>query len=128
MKLLGLLPPWAPLAAIGALLLVLAGGGWALYRSVKAAGAAEVIAADRQAVIERQARDAALSAELVQSQALELAGLRNRAATIITRIERVPVTTGCGPVMRDASRGLQQLFAPGGGRPPAGREPAAAVR
>ena len=124
---LGLLPPGVPLAIIGVLLLALAAGAYSLYRSIKALGAAEVLATTREAIIKQKERDAALSAELVQRQAVELRALRNRAQTIITRIEHVPVTTGCGPVMRDASRGLHELFTDAGGSQP-GRKPAAAVR
>jgi len=99
-----------------------------LVDMVSDAAKSRVIAADRQAIIEQQQRDAALSGELMQSQAVELGALRTRSATVITGIEHAPSTSGCGPVMRDASRGLQQLFAPDSGGPPAGRQPAAAVR
>ena len=123
-----LLPSWVPLALGGLLVAGLVAGYFGWQHHERALGAALVEAADAKAVAEQREKDARLSAELVARQAAELDALRNRAATIITRIERVPVTTGCGPVMRDASRGLQQLFTPGAGGPPAGRQPAAALR
>jgi hypothetical protein len=125
--LLGLLPPWAPLAAIGLLLAGLVAGGFALRASWQAEGAARVVAADRQAVIDQKERDASLSAALIANQAAALADLSARSQVVITRIDNAPRTNGCGPVMRDASRGLQQLFAPGAGEPAAGRQPAAAL-
>ncbi|MBS0524307.1 MAG: hypothetical protein JSS04_11810 [Proteobacteria bacterium] len=123
---LGLLPPWVPFAAIGVLAIGLAGGFFALEASRRAEGAARVIAADRKAVIEQQQKDARLSADLVATQAAEIAALQDKARTVITRIDNAPRTTGCGPVMRDASRGVRELFA-GAGRAPPGRQPAAAV-
>jgi hypothetical protein len=125
-RLLGLLPPWAPLALAGVLLAVLAGGFLALRSAWRAEGAARVVAANHEAIVAQKERDARLSRELIESQAIELANLRTRADTIITRIVHVPVTSGCGPSMRDASHGLHELFGRAGG-PPAGRQPAAAV-
>ena len=124
--LLALLPPWVMPAAIGVLLLALAGGTWALVAALEAKGAATVIAADQKAVIEQHEKDARLSAAIVANQAQQLAELSTRAQTVITRIDHAPQTTGCGPVMRDASRGLHELFERPG-RPQTGREPAAAV-
>jgi hypothetical protein len=123
---LGLLPPWVPFAIVGVLLVAAGAGIVALKASWQAEGAAQVVAADRQAVIEQKERDARLSAALIANQAAQLAELSARAQTVITRIDHAPSTTGCGPVMRDASRGLQQLFAGSGGSP-AGRQPAAVV-
>ena len=124
--LLGFLPSWVPFAALAVLLLGLAGGFFALRASWQAEGAANVIAADQKAIVAQKERDARLSTELVESQAIELASLRNRADTIITRIVNAPSTSGCGPVMRDASHGVRELFDGAGGKD-AGRQPAAAV-
>jgi hypothetical protein len=124
--LLGFLPSWVPFAATGVLALGLAGGFFALKASWQAEGAAKVVAADQKAVIEQQQKDARLSAELVARQAAEIANLQDKARTVITRIDNAPKTTGCGPVMRDASRGVRELF-DGAGGAPAGRQPAAAV-
>jgi hypothetical protein len=124
--LLGFLPSWVPFAALGLLLAGLAGGVFALRAAWQAEGAARVIAADQKAVIEQQQKDARLSAELVAKQAVEIAALQDKAQTVITRIDNAPKTTGCGPVMRDASRGVRELF-DGAGGAPAGRQPAAAV-
>jgi hypothetical protein len=124
--LLGLLPSWVPFALVGVLVAGLVGGFFALRASWQAEGAARVVAADQKALIEQQKRDAALSATLIARQAEQLAELSTRANTVIRRIDNAPVTTGCGPVMRDASRGLRELFGGPGGAP-AGRQPAAAV-
>lgn len=124
--LVGFLPPWVPFAALGLLALGLVGGFFALKASWRAEGAAQVIAADQRAVIEQQQRDARLSAELVANQAAEIAVLQDKAQTIVTRIVNVPSTSGCGPVMRDASRGMRELFQRPGG-PDARRQSAAAV-
>lgn len=124
--LLGVLPSWVPFAAIGVLLAGLVGGVFALKASWQSEGAAKVIAADQKAVIEQQQKDARLSAELVARQAAEIASLQDKAQAVITRIDNAPKTTGCGPVMRDASRGVRELF-DGAGGAPAGRQPAAAL-
>ncbi len=124
--LLGVLPPWVPFVAIGLLAVGLAVGFFALKGSWQAEGAARVIAADQKAVIEQQQKDARLSAELVARQAAEIAVLQDKAQTVITRIDNAPKTTGCGPVMRDASRGMRELFDGTGGTDP-GRQPAAAL-
>lgn len=124
--LLGILPSWVPFAAIGVLAAGLVAGFFALKASWQAEGAARVIAADQKAVIEQQQKDARLSAELVARQAAEIAVLQDKAQTVITRIDNAPKTTGCGPVMRDASRGMRELFNSAGGAN-AGRQPVAAV-
>ena len=123
---LGFLPSWVPFAAVGVLLAGLVGGFFALKASWQAQGAANVIAADQKAVIEQQQKDARLSADLVARQAAEIATLQDKAQTVITRIDNAPKTTGCGPVMRDASHGVRELF-DGAGGAPAGRQPAVAV-
>jgi len=125
--LLDFLPSWVPFAATGALLVALAGSAVALKKAWQAEGAAGVIAADRQVVIDQQRRDAALSAVIIAQQAEQLAALSAQANAIVRRIDNAPKTTGCGPVMRDASRGLYELFQQAGAAP-AGRQPAAAVR
>ncbi len=124
--LLGYLPSWVPFAAVGVLLAGLVGGFFALKASWQAEGAAQVIAAGQRVVIEQQQKDARLSADLVARQAAEIATLQDKAQTVITRIDNAPKTTGCGPVMRDASHGVRGLF-DGTGGAPAGRQPAAAV-
>jgi hypothetical protein len=124
--LLGFLPSWVPFAALGVLLAGLVGGFFALKASWQAEGAAQVIAANQKAVIEQQEKDARLSAGLVARQAAEIATLQDKAQTVIRRIDNAPKTTGCGPVMRDASHGVRELFGGAGGAP-AGRQPAAAV-
>jgi hypothetical protein len=123
---LGMLPPWVPFAVAGVLLAGLVGGFFALKASYEAEGAAKVIAADQRAVLKQQAADAELSAALVANQAAEIAALQDKAQTVITRIDHAPTTNGCGPVMRDTSRGMHELFERSGAAPTR-REPALAV-
>jgi hypothetical protein len=125
-RLLGLLPPWLPFAVAGVLIAGLIGGFLALKAAWQAEGAARVIAADRQAVIEQKERDAALSVALITQQQEQLAALQAEANTIVRRIDNAPKTTQCGPVMRDASRGVHELFERAGGAD-ARRQPAAAL-
>lgn len=82
-------------------------------------------------LVANQAReDARLSADLLARQADRLAGLNALATTHLQRIEHAAVTFGCGPVMRDSSRGVRQLFEGGSGpgNAPAGSRPAAPLR
>jgi hypothetical protein len=125
-KILDVLPSWVPFAVGGVLLAGLVGGAFALRASWQAEGAAKVTQADQKAVIEQQRRDAALSAGIITRQAEQLAALSAKADSLVKRIDDAPKTTGCGPVMRDASRGLHELFGRAGAAP-AGRQPAPAV-
>jgi hypothetical protein len=118
---------WGKAAAAGLGLIVLAGLALRLVDALEAAGAARRDAADAKAAIAQKEADAALSAGIISRQAAALAALQDKANTALVRIENAPKTTGCGPVMRDASRSLHQLFG-NDGQPPAGRQPAAAVR
>lgn len=77
------------------------------------------------------AEDARLSADLLQRQADRLAQLTGQSSDLLRGIEHASVTRSCGPVMRDASRGVQSLLR-GGGAGPGGAaarpEPAAPLR
>jgi hypothetical protein len=121
-----LIPPWVKFGAIALLAIGLVGGFFALKASWQAEGAAKVIAADQQAVLEQKAKDEKLSNQLVADQAAEIAALQDKAQTVVTRIVNAPSTSGCGPVMRDASHGVRELFDGAGGKD-AGRQPVAAV-
>ncbi|HLG49062.1 MAG TPA: hypothetical protein VKY24_22650 [Reyranella sp.] len=119
---------------IGAMvgLLVLTGASWIVVGKIEDVGAAKVAAADQKALLEQQAKDAKLSAEIVANQAAEIAALQDKAQTVITRIVNAPSTSGCGPVMRDASRGLHELFqysrTTNAGREPTATMPGSAAR
>lgn len=80
----------------------------------------------------KQAReDMRVSAELLERQSERLAVLSGQATGELRRINDQPTTRECGPVMRDASRGVQSLIRGGGAGPrdaPAGPEPTPAVR
>lgn len=95
------------------------------YEAAVAACAKERLAA-AQAVVEQYEKDRALSASLIARQAEQLATLSARASTIQKGIDNAPKTNGCGPVMRDTSRGLHELFG-GAGSAPARRQPAATM-
>lgn len=129
--LLGLVPGlrrYAAIALAGLLALSVTGLLW--YRSqyeAEVAGRLADRAAAQQALIEQRDRDARLSAQLIAHQAAALAALRQEAGTLVRKIDNAPQTHQCGPVMRDASRGLYELFGGGAGGPPARRQPAAGV-
>lgn len=102
------------------LLVALAGAyiGWRYEE--QQIGAAKVEAADAAAVIAQQKADAALSAKLVADQAAKLQALEAKANTDLQRINDAPKTSGCGPVMRDASHSVHDLLL-GSSKPATGR-------
>lgn len=118
--------PWL-IAAAG---LVVGGGGtlWfkGKYHQCTAAREADRLAAE-------QARSAALEAARVASdriiteQAQAIAATANRAAPVIERIIHATVTNSCGPVVRDAARGVRDILNAGGGQAEAGGGSPAAV-
>jgi hypothetical protein len=118
--------PWVLLLIVG--LAGVAGTGW--YR-MRWEGCVAARAEDR--VKAEQAKSAALehakntSDAIIVEQAQALAATANRAAPVVERITHAPVTTGCGPVLRDAARGVRSILDSGGGETQAGGGPPAAV-
>ncbi|WP_085935684.1 hypothetical protein [Enhydrobacter aerosaccus] len=107
-KLLSFLPSWVPLAAIGILLVVLAGGAWALKTSWQN----EALAS---AQLEQFKKDAALSAKALETRDARIKQVEAEAATAKQRIANAPITATCGPVVRDAADSVRHLL---GGKTP----------
>ena len=115
--------------ATGVLVLLLGGAGLLLKWSYQENGTLKAGLADRDAVLRQKAEDAALSAALVDKQQKALAALDRSVFAALQKVNNEPVSTTCARSlpMRDATRSLHELFA-GDGEPPAGRQPAAALR
>lgn len=115
-----MLPSWVPLALAGVLLAALTTGYFVWQAKEREIGRAQIEAADAKALAKQKADDAKLSADIVAKQQVALTALENKANTSIVRYVNAPKTTGCGPVMRDASHSVHELFL-NPGQPPAGR-------
>jgi hypothetical protein len=115
--------------AIGVLVLLLGGTGLLLKSSYEENGTLKAGLADRDAVLRQKAEDSALSAGIIDKQQKAIAALDQKVFAAIQKVNHEPVSTTCAQSlpMRDATRSLHELFA-GNGGPPAGRQPAAAVR
>jgi hypothetical protein len=128
-KLLSFLPPWVPFAIVGVLLAVLAGGAFELKRSWQAEATNAQSLKDAQAVIAQKEADAKTSAAQLAILSQRNSQLEALEAPVKLRIANAPVTTGCGPVVRDAADGVQSLLeGHGAGGSPAGPVPSGAVR
>jgi len=115
--------------ATGVLVLLLGGAGLLLRWSYEDNGTLKAGLADRDAVLQQKAQDAALSAGIIDKQQKALATLDQKVFAAIQKVNHEPVSTTCARSlpMRDATRSLHELFA-GDDQPPAGRQPAAALR
>ena len=115
--------------ATGVLVLLLGGAGLLLKWSYEDNGTLKAALADRDAVLQQKAQDAALSAGIIDKQQKALATLDQKVFAAIQKVNHEPVSTTCARSlpMRDATRSLHELFA-GDDQPPAGRQPAAALR
>ena len=115
--------------ATGVLFLLLGSAGLLLKWSYEENGTLKSGLADRDAVLRQKAEDAELSAGLIDKQQKALAALDQKAFEAIQKVTHEPVSTTCARSlpMRDATRSLRELFAEDG-EPPAGRQPAAALR
>ncbi len=113
---------------VGVLALLLAGAGLLLRRSYEENGSLKAGLAQRDAVILQKNEDADLSERLIGQQQGALAALDRKINAALQQVYREPIQTNCARSlpMRDATRSLHQLFGDEG-RPPAGRQPAAAV-
>lgn len=96
-----LIPPWAPWALAGVLLVALAGGGYLLKRSWQA----EALAAQQ---IKQFEADRKLSAEAIAIRDARLVQVEALASAAKQRIATAPVTTTCGPVMRGVADSVRQ--------------------
>lgn len=115
--------------AISVLVLLLGGAGLLLKWSYEDNATLKAGLADRDAVLRQKAEDAALSSGIIDKQQKALAALDRSVFAAIQKVNHEPVSTTCARSlpMRDATRSLHELFA-ADGQPPAGRQPAAALR
>ncbi len=111
------------------LIVLLAGAGFLLKRAYAENGALETKLANANAVIAQREEDMKLSAHIVAKQADALAKLETKVVTVTEKIYAAPVTRECAqsPSMRASSIGVRDIIAPTV-QPPAGRQPAPAVR
>lgn len=128
-KLLSFLPSWVPFAAVGILLAVLAAGAFALKTSWQAEATNAQSLQDATAVSNQKTEDAKTSGQQIAILSARNSQLETLAAPVKLRIANAPVTTGCGPVVRDAADGVRTLLeGHSAGGPPAGPVAPAAVR
>jgi hypothetical protein len=101
--------PW--LLVLASLLFGAGGTLWyrAEYESCVAARASDQAAAEtaKAAALQKAQQD---SDAIIVQQAEALAQRAQQASTAVTRIVNAPSTSGCGPVMRDASHSVRDLF------------------
>ena len=69
-----------------------------------------------EAVAEQQAKDRELSQRLLNEQRESLSRLHEQAISSLKTVSNAPITSTCGPVQRDATRGVRELFAVPGGK------------
>lgn len=67
------------------------------------AKAAEAVAAQKIA-------DAATSAALIAQREADLAALQGQVDQLMEKVRNAPVTNSCGPVVRDAARGVRNIL------------------
>jgi hypothetical protein len=65
-------------------------------------------------VIEQKAKDAALSAQLIDQLQTQITALQTTAAPVREEIKYVPVTTGCGPAVNRAASWVRDALGAGG--------------
>lgn len=92
----------------------------------RAEGEAKADAAAKQAIIDQKAKDATLSAQLINQLQSQIQTLAANAAPVREEIKYVPVTKGCGPAVNRAAGWVRDAL--GGGGPAAGPQPAPAMR
>lgn len=111
--------PWLALAVAGLVI-------WGLWASL---GTAKLRLANAEAVIAQRDIDMKLSSSIVAKQADALARLETKVVTVVEKIYAAPITRECvsSPSMRAATVGVRDIIGNPGG-PPAGRQPAPAVR
>jgi hypothetical protein len=102
------LAPWA----IAALAVVAGGAGTLWYRGAYHALEASIA----RAVAEQQEKDRALGERLLAEQRASLNALHDKTLASLKVVSDAPVTSTCGPVQRDASRGVRAIL--GGGAAP----------
>jgi len=118
-----------PIAIVAGVSLALVGVlGWLLLRAHEDLGAAELALKNANLVIAQREADMKLSALVIANLNGRIQQIDATAAPVRERIIHVPVTSSCGPAVAAAAAGVRELLGAGAGGPPAGRQPAPAVR
>lgn len=87
------------------------------YGKGRGDGKASCEAAVAQAVAKQQAADKALSDKLLTTQKTVLETLHARSLAEQAKVANAPITRDCGPVMRDSSRSVRDIFRGGAAHP-----------
>jgi len=99
------MPSWVSLALKAAPWVLAAGGiGYGLFERN---AVLSLETAQKVALAEQKAADAALSTQLLTRQATDLAAVHAQTVTALKRVQNAPVTSGCGPSVRDAARSVR---------------------
>lgn len=106
-------------AGVAILLFVLGAIGVGLYLEGRSDGEAAIKAADAVAVAAAQKKADDLGNELIIAQAAANAVTERTVTVYQDRIVHAPTTNTCGPVVRDAARGVRDTLG-GGEASPAG--------
>lgn len=107
---------WRVAGALGAVLAAVVGLG-VVYAKGRADGKAVIEAKVAEAVAEQERKDKELSGRLLETQRVVLDELHGRAVAELRKVNNAPITRDCGPVMRDASRGVQSVIRGGPAQP-----------
>ena len=83
---------------------------------------------EAKAVAAAQEKASRLSDELIIAQAASMAVTEKTVTVYRDRIAHAPQTNSCGPVLRDAARGVLDTLQPVSGQPEAGSGAAPAMR
>lgn len=67
-----------------------------------------------QAVAAQKVADAATSAALIAERDKTLDALQGQINQLMEKVREAPVTNSCGPVVRDAARGVQHILGSAG--------------
>lgn len=70
-----------------------------------------------EAVAEQQAKDRKLSERLLNEQRESLTALHNQTLASLKAVQNAPVTSSCGPVVRDAAVGVRSRYGSGTTKP-----------
>lgn len=97
--------PWA-VCALGIMF-----GVWERGSAMSAeASLASFQAQDAQAVAAQKVADAATSAALIKQRDADEAALQDQINQLMEKVHNAPVTNSCGPVVRDAARGVRDIL------------------
>lgn len=87
------------------------------YGKGRGDGKASCEAAVAQAIVEQERKDKELSARLLSDQRESLTALHNQTLASLKAVQNAPVTSSCGPVVRDAASGVRSRYGSGAKNP-----------